>query len=286
MGRINVRMPSPEGIGAGQTATFKLPIGRRFHNLYLTGSAATSGFGVDDLEEIRVMCNAKPIQTFSGAERNDFNLFDGRQDAANNSNSFELVIPFDRFNLMTKAGDEETAINTGSVDPATGKAINSFALEVDIAASGFTGAPSLTLHADQSESLAGGPGTVPHIRRSTRDFAGAGEYEISDLPRGGETTLALDRVFFKPSVAGAISKIVIESDQYRIFERPKSLNQRIQADGVRVPQNAYYVIDRTEWGHAGDPIPLTGLNDFRYIVTVTQACTVEIFLFYLGKLGD
>lgn len=286
MGRINVRMPSPEGIGAGQTATFKLPIGRRYHNLYLTGRAATSGFGVEDIEEIRVMCNAKAIQTFSGTERNDFNLFDGRMHAELSDNNFELVIPFDRYNLMTKAGDEETAINTGSVDPQTGKAINSFSLEVDVAETGFSGAPSLKLYADQSESLAGGPGTVPHIRRSTRDFSGSGTYDISDLPRGGETTLALDRVFFKPSVPGAISNIIVESDQYRIFERPRSLNQRIQADGVRVPQLGYEVIDRSEWGHAGDPIPLTGLNDFRYILELSEACTVEIFLFYLGKLGD
>lgn len=285
MGRINVRMPAPEGIGAGQTATFKLPIGRRFHNLHLTGSAATSGFGVDDLSEIRVLLNAKVVQRFSGAERNAINLFDGRQDAAVDSNNFILTIPFDRYGLMTKAGEEETAINTGSVNSETGKVISSFSIEIDVASSGFVGAPALSMSADQSENLPGGPGTVLHILRSTRDFAGAGEYDISDLPRGGDTSLALDRIFFKPS-ANAISGVKIESDQYTVFERIAALNNRIQTDGIRVPQAGYFVIDRSEWGYGGDPIPLKGPQDFRYKVTVTGAATLTIFPHYLGGLGD
>lgn len=285
MGRINVRMPAPEGIGAGQTATFKLPIGRRYHALHLTGSAATSGFGVDDLTEIRVLANAKVIQRFTAVERNAMNAHDGRVDAAIDSNNFILTLPFDRYNLMTKAGEEETAINTGSVDPTTGKSIASFAVEIDVAGSGFTGAPSLSMSADQSEALPGGPGTVPHILRSTRDFAGAGEYDISDLPRGGETTLALDKIFFKPS-ANDISQVKIESDQYTIYERVKALNNRVLTDGIRVPQNGYFVIDRTEWGYGGDPIPLVGPQDFRYKVTLTGAATVVILSHYIGRLGD
>lgn len=285
MGRISVRMPAPEGIGAGQTATFKLPIGRRYHALHIIGSAATSGFGVDDLSEIRILANAKVIQRFTGAERNAMNLFDGREDAAIDSNNFLLTIPFDRYGLMTKAGEEETALNTGSVDPKTGKALNSLSVEIDIAASGFVGAPSLVMYADQSEQLPGGPGTVPHILRSTRDFAGSGEYDISDLPRGGETTLALDRIFFKPS-ANDISLVKVESDQYTIFERTKSLNNRILTDGIRVPQDGYYVLDRTEWAYGGDPIPLVGPQDFRYKLTLSGAATVTILSHYLGRLGD
>jgi hypothetical protein len=278
-------MPAPEGIGAGQTATFKLPIGRRFHTLYLTGTAATSGMGVADLSEIRVLANAKVIQRFTGSERNSMNLFDGRADAAVDTNNFILAIPFDRYDLMTKAGEEETALNTGSVDPATGKVISSLSLEIDVAASGFVGAPSLTLSADQSEALPGGPGTVPHILRSTRDFGGAGEYDISDLPRGGDTTLALDRIFFKPS-ANDISGVKIESDQYTIFERLKALNSRVQTDGIRVPQTGYFVVDRTEWGYGGDPIPLVGPQDFRHKLTLTGAATVTILSCYIGRLGD
>lgn len=285
MGRINVRMPAPSGIGAGQTATFKLPIGRRFHALHLIGTAGTSGFDIADLSEIRILANAKAIQTFSGTERNAMNLHDGRQDAAIDSNNFILTIPFDRYNTMTKAGEEETAINTGSVDPQTGKAITSLSVEIDIASSGFVGTPALTMYADQSEQLPGGPGTVPHILRSTRDFAGSGDYDISDLPRGGATTLALDRIFFRPS-ANNITVAKIEADQYTIFERTKALNNRILSDGVRVPQNGYFTIDRTEWGYGGDPIPLVNVTDYRYKLTIDGAMTLTILSHYLGQLGD
>jgi hypothetical protein len=285
MGRINVRMPAPEGQGAGQTATFKLPIGRRYHALHLIGTAATSGMTVAALSEIRVLANNKVIQRFSGVERNAMNLFDGRADAAIDGNNFILTIPFDRYALMTKAGEEETAINTGSKDTGTGKEISSLALEIDIAASGFVGAPSLSMFADQSESLPGGPGTVPHILRSTRDFAGAGEYDISDLPRGGETTLTLNSIFFKPS-ANAVSSVKIESDQYTIFERSAALNARIQTDGIRVPQAGYFAIDRTEWAYGGDPIPLVGPQDFRFKVSLTGAATLTIHSHYMGRIGD
>lgn len=282
MGRINVRMPAPEGMGPGQTVTFKLPIGRRFHALHLIG-AASAAFAVTALNEIRVLANAKVIQRFTGAERNSMNKFDGRQDAATSANGFILTIPFDRFELMTKAAEEETAINTGSAD-ANGKAIRSLSVEIDVAAGAHASA-ALSMYADQSEALPGGPGTVPHILRSTRDFAGGGEYDISDLPRGGETTQALDRIFFKPS-ANAVSSLKVESDQYTIFERTAALNERLQTDGIRVPQSGWFAWDRTEWGYGGDPVPLVGPQDFRYKPTLSGAMTLTILSCYLGGLGD
>lgn len=282
MGRINVRMPAPEGVGAGQTATFKLPIGRRYHALHLIGSASAA-FAVTALDEIRVLANAKVIQRYTGAERNSMNKFDDRADAATSANGFILTIPFDRFNLMTKAAEEETAINTGVAD-GNGKAIRSLSIEIDCA-SGMHASAALAMYADQSEALPGGPGTVPHILRSTRDFAGGGEYDISDLPRGGETTQALDRIFFKPS-ANAVSALKVESDQYTIFERTAALNERIQTDGIRVPQAGYFAWDRTEWGYGGDPVPLVGPQDFRYKPTLSGAMTLTILSCYLGGLGD
>ena len=39
--RIEQRMPPFEGVAAGNTALIKLPIGRRFHSLYLTYSGVT-----------------------------------------------------------------------------------------------------------------------------------------------------------------------------------------------------------------------------------------------------
>lgn len=273
MARIEVRMAAGEGIAAGQTATFKMPIGRRFHELQL----AFAGVTLAQMTEIRLFANNKVIHRYTATDRDAINQFDGRAAAGN-----ILVIPFDRYGLKTMAGEEETALNTGSVDE-TGNGITSFYLEVDIDAAAI--APVMSLTATQSEALAGGAGTVLHVLRHTRDAAGAGEFDISDLPRGTATSIALNRLILKPS-ANDISKIKIERNQFTIFERSKALNEKVQMDGVRSPQSGYIIVDKTERGYGGDPIDLLGVSDMRYQLEMTGAAILTIYSEYLGRLGD
>jgi hypothetical protein len=275
-------MPAGEGIAAESTATFKLPIGRRYHELQLVGAGTT--FVVADITEIRVFANNKVIHRYSGTDRDMLNQFDGRAAANTSAAGFQLVIPFDRFFLNTLAADEETALNTGSLNEKTGEIINSLYLEVDIGA-GATGTLALNLDAEVSESLPGGPGTILHIMRHTRDIAGSGDFDIADLPRGTATTMALNRIVFDPS-ANTISRVKVERNQYVLFDRLAERNRRIQADGVRVPVGDWYVLDRTEKGYGGDPIDLMGAADYRYILTVSGAMTVKTLSEYLGRLGD
>ena len=261
MPRIDQKMPAPPSVAAGATTTFRLPIGRRYHALQLLGSATT--ITVADLSEIRVLANNKIIQRFSGADRNVMNRFDGREDAAIDATSFNLEIPFDRYGILTKAGEEETALNTGSVDPQNGKVINSLAIEIDLAGpGGITGTPALSMYATTSEALPGGPGSVPHVLKSARDFAAAQQYEISDLPRGGVTTQFLDKLFMHPS-ASTLDLFKVLANQTTLFERTAALNERKQRDGIRFPQAGWYCIDRSEHGYGGDPFDLRGLEDWR-----------------------
>lgn len=283
MPRVDQKMPAAPAVAAGSTATFRLPIGRRYHSLQLIGSA--TAFVPGDLSEIRVLVNNKVIQRFSGADRDAMNQFDGREQASTGAGAFTLEIPFDRYGILTKAGEEETALNTGSVDPNTGKSINSLSLEVDLAASGITGTPALELYATSSEKLEGGPGTVPHILKSVRDFAAAQEYDIADLPRGGVTTQFLDKLFMKPSTS-TLENLKVLANQYTLFERTAALNERKQKDGVRVPQNGWYVIDRTEHGYGGDPFDLRNLDDWRAKVTAGAAMSLTLYSCYMGGLGD
>lgn len=273
MPRIEIKMPSFEGVAAGQTATAKLPIGRRYHELQLTYTGVT----LAQMTEIRVFANAKKIHAYSGTDRDAMNKFDGRAAAAG-----VLTIPFDRYALMTLAAEEETALNTGSPD-ANGVQISSLYVEIDIDAG--AAAPAFSLNATVSDALAGGAGTVLHVLKHTRDAAGAGEFEISDLPRGTSTTMALNRIFFKPS-ANDISNIKIERNQYTIFERTKALNAVIQADGVRTPQAGYIAVDKTERGYGGDAIALIGAVDYRYKLTMTGAASLTVYSEYMGFLGD
>lgn len=282
MPRIDQKMPAAQSVVAGQTTTFRLPIGRRYHALQLIGSG--TAFAPDDLTEIRILLNNKVVQRFTGAARDLMNLFDGRAAAALSAAAFMLVIPFDRYGILTKAGEEETAINTGSADSNTGKVINSFSVEVDIN-NDPTGTLALDMYATTSEALPGGPGTVPYVLKMVRDFAAAAEYDLSDLPRGGVTTQFIDRLFFTPST-GTLENLRVLANSYKVFERTAALNERLQTDGIRVPQAGTYVIDRTEHGYGGDPFDVRGLDDFRVQFTTSAAMTVTGYTHYLGGLGD
>ena len=276
-------MPAAQSVVAGQTTTFRLPIGRCFHSLQLIGSG--TAFAPADLSEIRVLANNKVIQRFSGAHRDLMNQFDGRNAAALSAASFMLIIPFDRYGILTKAGEEETALNTGSVDPNSGKVINSLSIEVDVASSGPSGTLTLDMYATTSEQLAGGPGTIPYLLKSTRDYASAAEYDLSDLPRGGVSTQFVDRLMFLPST-GTLENLRVLTNSYKIFERTAALNERIQSDGIRVPQSGLYAIDRTEHGYGGDPFDLRGLDDWRVQFTTSGAMSITSYAHYLGGLGD
>lgn len=271
MARIEVRIPNADGVAAGQTALFKIPATRRYHDLRLVYTGVT----LSQMTEIRVVANEQVIQRFSAADRDVMNQFDGRAAAAG-----ILTIPFDRYFLNTRQADEETALNCGSYDDA-GNGISSLTVEIDIA--GAATAPVLSMFASASESVPGGPGTIMRVSKYTRTAAGAGELQISDLPYNTPQVLGLNRVWIKPS-ANDISRIIVERATYNIWERSKSMNERIQTDGVRTPQNGWHVVDKTECGYGGDPIDVTGYSDFRYRLDMTGAASLTVYQEELGVL--
>jgi hypothetical protein len=285
MSRIDVRMPNGEGIGANQTATFKLPIGRRYHQLAFQ-FATTGGnpFSFTDLKEIRLFLNGSVFHRYSGATREAMNRFDGRSPSMIDASTFTLIVPFARYKLNTLAGEEETSVNTGSADPKTGQQITSFYAEVDIG--NISGSITCVLNALQSEALPGGPGTLMYTLPFTRAVTGAGDFEISDLPRGAAQSLALNRSFFSGQGNANITRGIIQRNQYVVFDRTSQYNSRIQNDGWRVPQVNWFVIDKTEDAIGGDPIDLVGAADFRYRLTLDNAATLLVQQEYLGTLAS
>lgn len=282
MPRVTVKMPAANSVGKNQTITFRLPVGRRFHWLQLYG--AGTAFTVAHIAEMRLLANGKTIQRFSGTERDNWNKFEQRAAAAIDANSWLLTIPFDRYGPeMVRAAAEDVAINTGSAD-GNGVSINTFSLEVDVNNTP-TAVTTMDLWAEQSESVPGGPGRIPYILKSTRDFSGAGTYEVGDLPRGGISTAALETLVAIPST-GTLDNFIILANQVEIFRRNDVVNRRTQTDGIRTPQAGQYVIDKTEQGYAADPFVLVGLNDFRLRWDTSAAMTVTLLSRYIGGLGD
>jgi len=275
MARITKRMPTPTGVGKGETALAKLPIGNRFHRLFLIYSGVT----LAEMTEIRILANAKTIHRYSATERDVLNQYRGLDAAAG-----ILEIPFDRQDLLTRKGQEETAINTGSQNPNSGQIITALNLEVDVDKDAV-GTPSFQVYAEISDRIDGGPGTVLHVKKHTRSAAGAGELEIADLPFNQRTAMGLNAVFMKPS-ANDISKIVVERGLYKVFERTKALNERIQTNGYRYPQAGWHAVDFTENRFGGNTLNLVGYQDFRYLLDMTGAAQLNIISEYMGQLGD
>ena len=271
MERKTLRMPSPQGVAAGQTALVKLPIGNAFHNLYLIYKGVT----LAQMTEIRIKCNSKIIHRYSAVDRDLMNQFAG-YNAANGI----LTIPFDRQNLKARAAEEETLVNTGSRGE-DGKAITSFEVEIDISSNATS--PAVEISAEVSDARPGGIGTMLHVTPYVRANAGAGEFQVSDLPKDGITRIYLNRIFMK---AAKMTKLKIERNQYVIFERTKALNELIQKDGVRVPQADWFVFDATEVGYGGAMVALAGSSDFRLTADMSGAENVTFYPEYIGQLGD
>jgi hypothetical protein len=283
MSKITTKLPNPEGVVSGGTATFRIPVGRRIHALYLAYAYNAVSQNVADFTEIRIYANGNVIQRFTGNERDTLNQFDGKE-----ASTGVLEIPFDRAGLKTVAGQEETALNTGVAD-SQGRKINAMYMEIDLDGGMTITASDLSLYAKQSDAVAGGPGTIPFIRREQRTAAGADtDFQISDLVNPGVNApdkVALNRVTFIPST-GSIANMKIDRNTYNIFDRTNALNESIQKNGVRTPQAGYDVIDTTENGHGGEPIDLYGMTDYRYRLEVSSGMTLTCISEYLGVLSS
>lgn len=283
MERIEGPMPDAQTVSASNTSVFKLPIGLRFHELQFT-IGGTSPV-LTDISEIRVIANEVVIHRYSATERDTINQFDGR-DAWHATNNPVLVIPFDRIGMENSLVNEMTALDTGPLGPKASPnatQCRSLTVEVDLT-SGWPSDGTLKLASSASASLGLGAGEVLHINRSPRAIGGAGEVEISDLPYGDVRSQALSRVGMFLS-ANDVSRVQIDRDTVKVFDRTKTVNSSIQNDGVRVVQSGVFFVDRTERGYAMNTLNLQGVRDYRYKITATGAMTVTFISEYIGALG-
>jgi hypothetical protein len=271
--RIPMRITSGNGVAAGNTTTYDMPIGYKYLNFDLV-----IGGTVDRAKlMIRHRVNGEVIQEYSAADRDAMNQHD--EIPAENG---VLFIPLNTENMKTRDGEEMTGINTGSRDQ-NGRYISKYTVEIDVPADATN--PSLDLFADTDDAAPGGPGLIPRLLKFPYDL-NAGERQIRDLPKGGVKFARVRRLFVKAASAD-ISLLKVELDQKKHFERTDAVNRAAQARGRRNPQTGWYVIDRTERGYAGDPFPLTGVSDFALIMEVgTTQANCPIYVDYVGGLGN
>lgn len=262
-------MPGWEGVVAGQTATLRLPIGLTYHQLWTTFTGVT----LAQMNELRVVANGEVIQRYgSGTLLDSYNQFDGRVAAVGAANI--LCIDFDRFGMRTRAGEEFTALGTGLGNDPT--PLTTLSLEMDIDA----GAAASTLATVAVQSVPRALGLIKKVRAFTYNPAGAIVFEISDLPKGD----LINRIFIDFS-AGNLQNLQIERDNFRVFDRSDTVNERIQTDGIRVPQASQYVYDPTEAGNGAESLVTQDVNDLRFFLDHTAAATDTIAVEYIGGIS-
>lgn len=258
-------LPSPEGVGAGQTATIRLPIGWTYDQIFLVYAGVT----LAQMTAIRLKGNGQVFQDYRGADRLDaINKYHGRA-AANGV----LCIDLNRFGLRTRAGDELTGVGTGVPSQNGSVELSTFTLEVDIAAA--ASAPVLTAYAIQSPPTP--LGMIKHVRQFTYSPSAAGEFEISDIPKGHLFNAV--HLF-----SGDVDALKIERDNRISFERTDALNRVIQADGVRVPQANVFTFDPTEAGNGGELLKTADVYDLRLRLTMGASATVPVVVESIAPL--
>lgn len=285
--RIDQKIQDAPNVSAGNTAIFRLPIGRRFHELQL--ALAGTSIALAHISRIRVIANEVVIHEYSAVERDVMNQFDGRA-AWHITNNPVLKIPFERYGLENSPAEQMTALDTGEISPNVpaaerGSKIRSLTVELDLTAS-FPANGTIRMNATQSMSLGKGSLTVLHVMRDGRSIPGAGTFELFDLPYNSVRAQALNRVFIGADSSQNVTQLKVDRDNFTIFERTAAVNSSIQADGVRSPQAGYFVVDRTENGQVGNRLILQGVQDFRYKADVSGACTLTFLSEYIGGLGD
>lgn len=281
MSKITTRMPSFESVAAGSTATARLPIGATYEQLLISYSGTT--FDLSHITEIRVVGNGKTMMRYptvgaiSGGQLLDkINQYEGRAAAAG-----ILVLDFNRFGIRTRTNEELTGIGTG-MSPShpkyktaggTGVELSTLYLEIDIKATAV--APVLASKAIQSPFRP--MGLVKKVRHFIYTAGGAGDVEISDLPRGD----LINKMYVHST---DINSMKVETDRNVRFERNKAENELVQGDGVRVPQAGMYVFDPSEIGNGSEALPTFGVQDFRLTFDMAAGGSLPITVEYVGVL--
>lgn len=268
-------MPAVQGVSAGSIATLDMPIGLTYHGLLINGD-------LDDLDQLRLLGNGRTLFTVDADDLDTHNLFDGRSQAS----ATQFYLDFERYGLdnavgadvaETIRGRELTAIGTGiRPNEANPIELSTLQLEMDIKSAAVS--PSFSAKALQSPARR--LGFLKKRRKFNHTVSGAGEFEISDLPRGD----LIDKIYIH-TANGNINRVKMEKDNFLAYDRTPDENNLIQLDGVRVPQDNLFVIDPSERGRGDEAIVTNDVSDFRLKIDLSGADTLTIYVDYLGAFA-
>lgn len=247
MTRSTKKMPTPMGIGAGQTASVNLPLGLTYNMLLIRCNAQIGGVATDlaagdwasVIGEIRLMVDGDARITIDAEDLVKLNQFYDETPQAGTLPLF-LSRPW----MRTIGGEDQTGY--GTVGMAT------FTIEIDVKDGAVVN--SLNVYAKQSAPTVWGP----HLRvqKFMRNQGVTGEAEIADIPRGAYAMLAMHVNTDK------IAGVEVHTDQRLIIQSDKAVRLADYTIAGRVPQVGMTHIDFLTENRLAEALPMA-LQDFR-----------------------
>jgi len=245
------KMPTPQGKGAGQTATVKLPLGPTYHTLFIRAKTAagvdiTAANWKNEIGDVRVSVNGDTRIEADAAYLVADSLFYG-QTLVNGVLPIHLSQPWAR----TKEGEENTAYGTS-------QNMASFTLEIDQ----INALTNFEVFAVQSEARPFGA----HLRvqKFVDQMTLTGTKEVSDLPRGAYNLLGAH------INSASIDVVEVLANNLKVHESDKAIRTAEQKTIGRVAQAGFTHIDLMSGNQLGNALPMA-LNDFRLKLDFTAA---------------
>lgn len=265
MPRRNVRLPSANGVGAGQTATFDLPTNRRYYGVDLVYKTNANQATIEaDVTKIRVNINGKTQREFTAAELFKMNATNGIAFAAG-----IIPIMFAEPKRRTVQGEEGLAWGM--------KDVRTFQIEVDIA--GAATAPTLGGSAE-IDNVQVPLGLIVKHKRFTFSPTGAGTFQINSLPKNDAF---LRTHYFSNIVTNA--KVTV--DQLEAFNMSLAeATAKYARHGVAMQANTFTVAhDYTQ--QVTDALPMvkldgTRVSELMHELTVSGSGSLPVVVEYLG----
>jgi hypothetical protein len=261
MGRRLIKLPTPQGVGAGQTATVRIPLGPTYDHLFLELFNATDGSDatVIAMTAARMASSIGEIRLIVDGDtkiRGDAAFMLARaefygQPALSGALPIFLASPWAR----TMGGEDSTAYGTAGGSMAT------FTLEVDFKDAAIT--PAMQVYSRQSDPKVFG--THLRIQPYSDNFAFTGEHEMAGIPAlGPHRLLNLD---ITSDTVGDVEVLANNVQQHKSSALVRDYLLKLSK---RSPVADFTHIDFIVENRMDDSMPLA-LNDFRTKVNFTTA---------------
>ncbi|MGH1445570.1 MAG: major capsid protein P2 [Cognatishimia sp.] len=261
MARLVRKLPAPQGIGAGQTATVNCPLGLTYDRIYINAEVDISGtqtpvahsawgtyFG-----EIRLMVDGDAKFTMDAGDIASKDKFYGQALQAG-----VLPIFLSRPWMVTPQGQDQTAYGTAG-------GLSNFTIEIDIKA-GVT-VDKLELSAMQSPGRPWGPHLA--VRKYVVNHGVVGKLEISDIRKAGYSMFALH------VASGDIDDVDVIINTREFMKMTPAIRAAHHSAFKRTPQTGFTHIDFAT-DRIGEALPMN-VQDFRLGLDFTATGNSAIY---------